>query len=201
MNAPSPLPRLHLLRHGETDWARLGRHTGRTDVSLTARGEAQARQLGERLQGRTFAHVFTSPRERARHTCELAGLGPQATVADDLREWDYGDYEGRTTAEIHADRPAWNLFTDGAPGGENPAAVYARALELVRRVQSLDGEIAIFSHGHFLRVLAAAWVGFPVTLAAGLELGTASHSILGHEHNLRERPCLSLWNATGPAVP
>jgi broad specificity phosphatase PhoE len=195
MAVAASLPRIHLLRHGETAWSLSGQHTSRTDVPLTAHGEDQAGRLGARLRGINFTHVFTSPRLRAQRTCALAGF-THTEVDDDLREWDYGDYEGLTTALIHLKQPVWNLFVDGAPGGESPSAVFARAGRCVRRLQSLEGDIAIFSHGHFLRVLAAAWVGFPVAHSQNLELSTASHGILSYEHNILKNPSISLWNET-----
>jgi broad specificity phosphatase PhoE len=194
------LPRIHLIRHGETEWSLSGRHTSRTDLPLTPEGEKQAVQLKERLPGKGYSHVFTSPRLRARRTCELAGLGASAEIEADLREWEYGDYEGLKSPEIYAQRPDWNLFFDGAPNGESPAEVYARAEGLIRRLQLLSGEIAVFSHGHFLRVLAAAWVGLPVVYARRLALNTASLGILNFEYNLLSRPVIELWNQTGPAV-
>ncbi len=194
MNTASLLPKIHLVRHGETEWSLTGRHTSHTEIPLTVRGEAQARQLGERLRPVKFARIFTSPRARARQTYELAGLSPSAEVETDLREWDYGEYEGRTSAEIHATHPRWNLFADGAPGGESPAEVFARAENFARRLRHLEGNVAIFSHGHFLRVLAAAWVGYPVASAQRLDLDTASVGILGYEHGRAESPVISLWN-------
>ena len=162
MTPPRPLPRIHVIRHGETEWSLSGQHTSRTDILLTARGEAQGRLLGKRLDGIKFSRVFTSPRVRARQTCELAGLAASAEIEPSLREWDYGAYEGRTSAEIRGERPGWNLFVDGALRGESPTEVYARAESFVRRLHQMDGEIAVFSHGHFLRVLATAWIGSPV---------------------------------------
>ncbi len=195
MSASGSLLRIHLVRHGETAWSLSGQHTSRTDIPLTARGEDQARALGARLRAITFTRVFTSPRLRAQRTCALAGFAC-TEIDDDLREWDYGDHEGRTTAQIQVEQSDWNLFIDGAPCGENPSEVLARAGRVVDRLQTLEGDIAVFSHGHFLRVLAAAWVGFPVAHARHLELSTASHGILGYEHNHLKNPSISLWNET-----
>jgi probable phosphoglycerate mutase len=202
MNPPQHnLPRIHLVRHGETEWSIAGRHTSRTEVHLTAEGEEQARRLGEQLRHIDFARVFTSPRLRARQTCELAGFGTIAEVEADLREWDYGDYEGRTSAEIRSVRADWNLFVDGAAGGETPGQVFARAESFATHLQVLDGNILVFSHGHFLRVLAAAWAGFPVVQARRLGLNTGSLSILGFDHQRADSPIISLWNDTSVSVP
>jgi probable phosphoglycerate mutase len=153
------LPIVTLARHGETAWSLSGQHTGLTDLPLTERGERNARRLGERLRGLTFARVFTSPLVRAARTCELAGFRGVAEVDRDLLEWNYGDYEGRRTSEIHAQRPDWQLFRDGCPGGETPEQVGARADRVVSRVRALQGDVLLFSSGHFLRVLAARWLG------------------------------------------
>lgn len=190
------LPRVYLVRHGETEWSLSGRHTSRTDVPLTTRGEEKARQIGQRLQGIDLALVLTSPRQRARRTCELAGLGASAEVEPDLREWDYGQYEGLHTAEISKMRPGWNLFQHGCPGGEDPNQMLERADRIVARLRSFNGNTGIFSHGHFLRVLAARWIGLPVAQGQHLLLSTASLSILGYEHDHRDQPAIGLWNAT-----
>src|SRR6266446_899535 len=153
------LPSVYLARHGETAWSLSGQHTGLTDLPLTERGERNARALGERLHGLTFAKVFTSPLQRATRTCELAGFGPVAEVDRDLVEWDYGEYEGRRTAEILAERPDWQLFRDGCPGGETPAQVGARADRVVSKVRAVRGDVLVFSSAHILRVLAARWLG------------------------------------------
>jgi broad specificity phosphatase PhoE len=183
-----------LARHGETAWSLTGQHTGRTDLPLTERGERNARRLGERLRETVFDKVLASPLRRALRTCELAGFRDTAVLDGDLVEWDYGDYEGLTTAEIHARRPAWELFEDGCPGGESPAQVGARAERVVGRLRMVAGNVLVFSSGHFLRVLATRWIGAP-TPAPGkhLLLTTASLSALGYEHNLT-RPVISLWN-------
>src|ERR1700739_2309888 len=153
------LPIIYLARHGETAWSLSGQHTGLTDLPLTERGERNASRLGERLRGLTFAKAFTSPLQRAARTCELAGFGTIAEVDGDLLEWNYGDYEGRRTAEIHAERPDWQLFRDGCPGGESPDQIGARADRVVSRVRAVQGDVLLFSSGHFLRVFAARWLG------------------------------------------
>jgi len=184
--------RIVLIRHGETEWSRSGRHTSFTDVALTAQGRAEARPLVERLAGIEFALVLTSPRQRARDTCELAGLGGRAEVTDDLTEWDYGAYEGSTTAEIRRDVPNWTIFSHGAPDGEAAAAVAARADRVIERACEAGGVVALFSHGHFLRVLGARWVGLPPSAGALLALDTATLSFLGHE---RDQRVLRVWNS------
>jgi probable phosphoglycerate mutase len=186
-------PKIYLARHGETEWSLSGQHTGRTDIPLTERGERNARSLGERLQGTHFTRVLTSPLQRAKRTCELAGFGKQAESDRELVEWDYGEYEGRRTADIRKERPGWYLFRDGCPGGETLDAVGARADRVLTRLRAAGGDVLLFSHGHFLRVLGARWLGLPVSDARLLLLTTASLSILGYEHNLEE-PVLRLWN-------
>jgi probable phosphoglycerate mutase len=181
-----------LVRHGETEWSASGRHTSFTDVALTSRGREQAHALAARLAGTKFALVLTSPRQRARDTCALAGLGAQAEVTDDLAEWDYGDYEGRTTEEIRAEVPGWTIFGHGAPGGETAEQVSARADRVLARAAAAGGVVAVFSHGHFLRVLGARWIGQPAAAGAWLGLDTATLSTLGHE---REQCVLRTWNA------
>jgi probable phosphoglycerate mutase len=193
------LPRVYLARHGETAWTISHQHTGRTDIPLTARGEANARSLGERLKGETFELVFTSPLGRARRTCELAGFGARCQAEADLLEWDYGAYEGRTTAEIRAERPGWYLFRDGCPGGESVEAVGARADRVVDRLKQVRGHVILFGHGHFFRVLAARWLGLPPADARLFWLGTAALCILGYEHALDE-PVVILWNDDRHAV-
>lgn len=189
------LPVIYLARHGETVWSLSGQHTGLTDLPLTERGERNARALGERLTGLTFAKVLTSPLQRAARTCALAGFEGVAEVDRDLREWNYGDYEGRTSAEIHAQRPDWQLFRDGCPGGESPQDVGARADRVVRRVRALQGDVLLFSSGHFLRTLTARWLGLEPAGGRLLLLGTAALSALSYEHNLSE-PVIRLWNDT-----
>jgi probable phosphoglycerate mutase len=153
------LPSVYLARHGETAWSLSGQHTGRTDLALTERGERNARALGERLRGLAFAGVFTSPLQRAARTCEPTGFGAVAEIDSDLVEWDYGQFEGRRTAEIHSGRPDWQLFREGCPGGESPDQVGARADRVVGRVRAVKGDVLLFSSGHFLRVLVARWLG------------------------------------------
>jgi len=180
------------VRHGETEWSSRGRHTSFTDVALTPHGREEARPLVARLAEFDFALVLTSPRQRARETCDLAGLGARAEVIEDLVEWDYGDYEGLTTAEIRARVPGWTIFADGAPGGETAAEVTARADRVIARAEAAGGVVALFSHGHFLRVLGARWIGLPASGGARLALDTATVSTLGHEH---EQRVLRTWNS------
>jgi probable phosphoglycerate mutase len=189
------LPVVYLARHGETEWSLSGRHTGLTDLPLTARGERNARRLGERLRGLTFAKVFTSPLQRAAKTCELAGFKAVAEMDRDLVEWNYGDYEGKRSAEILSARPDWQLFRDGCPNGESPAQITERADRVVRRVRSVPGNTLIFSSGHFLRVFTARWLGLEPAAGRFLLLLTASLSALGYEHNLSE-PVIRFWNDT-----
>ena len=189
------LPIVYLARHGETAWTLSGQHTGLTDLPLTKRGERNARRLEERLRGVTFAQVWTSPLQRATRTCELAGFGAVAEIDRDLVEWNYGVYEGRRTADIHRERPEWQLFRDGCPGGESPQEVGARADRVVTRVRAVSGDVLVFSSGHFLRVLAARWLGLEATLGRYFVLSTASLSALGYEHNLSQ-PVIRLWDDT-----
>ena len=188
-------PTLYLARHGETAWSLSGQHTGLTDLPLTEQGERNARNLGPRLAGLTFAKVFTSPLQRATRTCELAGFAAAAEVDRDLVEWDYGDYEGLRTAEIHDKRPEWKLFRDGCPGGESPDQIGARADRVVSRVRAVKGDVLIFSSGHFLRVLAARWLGLEPVNGRLFMLKTASLSALGYENELSQ-PVISLWDDT-----
>ncbi len=182
-----------LVRHGQTEWSATGRHTSHTDLDLTAEGERQAQALAKSLADRAFTAVFASPRRRALRTAELAGLHLTA-VDGELAEWDYGDYEGLTTPEIRRSRPGWQLWTDGCPGGESPDQVGARLDRVLSRVRPLlrDGDVALISHGHALRVLAARWIGQPAAFGGRLSLGTATLSMLGHEH---EVPSIHSWNA------
>jgi broad specificity phosphatase PhoE len=189
------LPVIYLARHGETDWSLTGRHTGLTDLPLTDLGEHNARGLREKLSLLEFTGVFTSPLLRARRTCELAGFGSVAAIVPDLVEWDYGEYEGRRTVEIRAEHPGWQLFRDGCPRGESPQQVAERADRVVNRLRALPGNILLFSSGHFLRVLAARWVGIDIFGARTFTLSTASLSALGYEHSL-EQPAIRLWNET-----
>jgi len=192
----STLPITYLARHGETAWSLSGRHTGLTDVPLTARGETNARRLGERLRHLELAGVWTSPLQRAATTCELAGFAAMAQRDPDLVEWDYGDYEGRRTAEILQERPRWQLFIDGCPGGESPADVGARADRVIDRIRTADGDVLLFSSAHFLRVLGARWLGLPPGGGRYFMLATASLSALGYEHDVEE-PVIRFWNDTG----
>ena len=187
------LPTVYLARHGETAWSISGQHTGRTDIPLTERGERNARRLGERLKGLKFETILTSPLQRAARTCELAGFGKLAEVEPDLLEWDYGEYEGRRSVEIHAESPRWRLFRDGCPGGESPGQVGARADHIVRRIRALKGDVLLFSSGHFLRVLAARWIGLEPAAGRFFLLSTASLSALSYEHSLSE-PAVRLWD-------
>ena len=189
------LPVLCLARHGETAWSLSGQHTGLTELPLTERGERNARNLGPRLAGLTFAKVFTSPLQRATRTCELAGFAAPAEVDRDLVEWNYGDYEGLRTAEIHDKRPEWQLFRDGCPGGESPDQIGARADRVLSRVRAVSGDVLIFSSGHFLRVLAARWLGLEPVNGRLFMLKTASLSALGYENELSQ-PVISLWDDT-----
>lgn len=189
------LPLLYLARHGETAWSRSGQHTGVTDLPLDEHGEFEARRLRERLAGLAFAKVFTSPLQRAARTCEIAGFKAVAQTDPDLVEWNYGKYEGRRTAEIHAEAPGWELFRDGCPGGESPAQVGARADRVVGRVRAVEGNVLIFSSGHFLRVLAARWLGLEPAGGKFFMLHTASVSVLGYENALAH-PAVRLWNDT-----
>jgi broad specificity phosphatase PhoE len=190
------LPIVYLARHGETARTLSGQHTGLTDLALTERGERNARRLEERLRGLSFARVFTSPLKRAARTCELAGFGAVAEVDRDLVEWDYSQYEGRRTAEIRKERPDWELFRDGCPGGESPPEVAARADRVVNRVRAVQGDVLLFSSGHFIRVLATRWIGFDVTAnAKRFMLSTASLGAVGYENEL-SRPVIRLWNDT-----
>ena len=190
------LPILYLARHGETAWSLSGQHTGLTDLPLTENGERNARRLGERLKGLTFAKVWTSPLQRAARTCELAGVGAVAEVDRDLVEWDYGQYEGRRSAEIRAERSDWQLFRDGCPGGESPGQVSERADRVVRLVRAVSGNVLLFSSGHFIRVLATRWLGLePTANCRFFMLSTASLSAMGYEHDF-SRPVIRLWNET-----
>ena len=192
-DASSP-PRLFFMRHGETEWSRTGQHTGVTDLPLTPSGEEEANTLRARVKGIAFAHVFRSPRLRARQTCELAGLSEGSVEEPDLAEWDYGDYEGRRSVDIRAERTGWTIFRDGCPGGEMPDDIAARADRLIARLRALSGNIALFSHGEFGRVLALRWIDAPVLMGRNLALGTASLSILAYEPRHPDTPVIALWN-------
>jgi broad specificity phosphatase PhoE len=180
-----------LVRHGETEWTRTRRHTGRTDIPLTEEGRRQARLVGEALRGRSFGLVLTSPLRRARETCELAGFGEQAQIREELAEWDYGEYDGRTTAEIRAERPGWSLWRDGVPGGEAAADVGRRAARVIEALRAAESDALLFGHGHQLRVLAARWLGLEPADGRLFYLSTSTISILGYE---RENAVLRRWN-------
>lgn len=182
---------LWLVRHGETEWSASGQHTGRTDLPLTPEGKLHARQIGGFLNGRGFALVLTSPSERARETCRLAGYGENAIIDRNLREWDYGEYEGRTTPEIQIERPGWSLWRDGVIGGERIDQVAVRAQKLIDRAAAGSGDTLLFAHGHILRVLAACWLGLPPEAGSLFSLGPASVSVLGYEHDTR---VITEWN-------
>jgi broad specificity phosphatase PhoE len=194
MSAPDQLSELYFIRHGETAWSLAGQHTGRTDLPLTERGEREARELRARLSRLSFDHVVTSPRKRAQQTCELSGLAASATTDPDLAEWDYGAYEGRRSADIHVERPGWNIFTDGCPGGESPEQVTVRADRLITHLRTLSGRVAVFSHGHFGRVLGVRWIGLPLSQARHFLLGTASLSVLGQGSDPMNPPVIVHWN-------
>ena len=198
---PRTPPQLYLIRHGATAWTETGQHTSRTDLVLSAGGEAEARALEPRLRDIAFAHVLISPRQRARQTCELAGLGAQADVDPDLAEWDYGDYEGRSSADIHRTSPHWNLFLDGCPHGESPQRIADRADRLIERLRVLNGPIALFTHGQFGCALAARWIGLPVIDAEHFALSTATLSLLDHATHHPEVPVIALWNSEFPERP
>ncbi len=187
------LPQFWLVRHGETAWSLTRQHTGRSDIPLTKGGEEAAQRLGERLSARPFSQIWSSPSQRARRTGELAGFSQRIAIVEDLAEWDYGAYEGRTTKEILADRPDWMLFRDGCPQGETPDDITARADRVVERLRASTSDILIFSSAHILRVLAARWLGLPAAAGALFILDTASISILGYEHNDAER-VIRGWN-------
>ena len=185
-------PELVLVRHGETEWSRAGKHTGRTDIPLTDAGRRTAEVLRAPLSARSFARVLSSPLSRAADTCRLAGFGSEAELRDELLEWDYGEYDGLTTPEIREGRPGWFLWRDGCPGGESPDEVAARIDRLIAELQQLDGDAILFAHGHVLRVLSARWIELGPARGAHLVLGTATLSVLGWE---RDTPAIRLWNA------
>ena len=188
----NPEQKVYLLRHGETEWSLNGRHTGVTDIPLTENGRKLARQLQPILAREKFVMVLTSPLQRARETCELAGLGTLASVDRDLMEWNYGEYEGLTTEQIRQTRPDWSVFRDGCPGGESPLQVSVRADRIVSRVRTFDGNVALFSHGHILRVLAARWINLSASYGENFLLDTATLNVLGY---YRESPAFKIWNA------
>jgi len=195
-SATEPRLSLYFIRHGQTEWSLTGQHTGRTDLPLTTQGEDQARELVPWLEQVHFTRVLTSPRQRARRTCALAGLGARAEIELDLQEWDYGDYEGKLSLDIRKQRPGWNAFQDGCPGGESPEQVAARADRLIVRLCSMDGKVALFSHGEFGLALAARWIGLPVIDGQHFLLGTASLSILGYNPAHPKIRVIALWNVS-----
>ncbi|HEX5606834.1 MAG TPA: histidine phosphatase family protein [Candidatus Binatia bacterium] len=184
--------KVYLLRHGETEWSLNGRHTGITDIPLTDNGRRIARLLQPILARETFAMILTSPLQRARETCELAGLGSLATIDRDLMEWNYGDYEGLTTEQIRQTNPNWSVFRDGCPGGESPLEIGVRADRVLARIRATDGNVALFAHGHILRVLAARWINLSATYGEHFLLDTATLNVLGY---YRESPAFKIWNA------
>jgi broad specificity phosphatase PhoE len=194
------LPTIYLIRHGETEWSRLGRHTSHSDIALTARGQEEAAAVRRRLAGVTFSHVVSSPRLRALRTREIAGLGQAVEIEPGVREWEYGDYEGLRSEEILRSNPAWNIYRDGCPHGELPAQIAARADDVAARLRAREGNVAVVSHGHFLRVLAVRWIGLPIEVAQYFALGTASLGILGFERESLDRPVIALWNEK-PVIP
>jgi broad specificity phosphatase PhoE len=194
MPAHNSGPDIWLIRHGETEWSLSGQHTGRTDIPLTAAGERSAEQIGRYLAGRPFGLVLTSPLQRARTTCRLAGYGGVALVDADLSEWDYGAYEGRTSAQIQKDAPGWTIWTAPVPGGETIQQVAARATRVIARAaECRTGDVALFAHGHLLRVLTACWLGLPPDAGRLFALETGSLSVLGYERDTR---VIARWNIT-----
>jgi broad specificity phosphatase PhoE len=189
-----PLPDVYLVRHGETEWTLSGRHTGLTDLPLTQGGEEQANQLRDRLKVMRFAKVFTSPLLRAIRTCELSGYGSVAQADRDLVEWNYGDYEGRTRGQILMDRPDWLIFRHGCPDGESPQDVSIRADRFIFRIRQVEGNVLVFSSGHFLRVLIARWLGLEPFGGGYFKLATATLSVLGYDHNNQAEPVIRLLN-------
>jgi len=186
------IQQVYLIRHGETEWSLSGQHTGITDIPLTENGRNVARLLKPVLAKESFARVMTSPLQRARETCELAGLGDRAEIEPDLMEWNYGDYEGLAPKQIHAKAPGWMIFRDGCPGGESPEQVGARADRVIARVRALKGDVALFAHGHIFRVFAARWLGFPAAAGGHFLLDTATLNVLSY---YRDIPAVKRWNA------
>lgn len=193
------MPQVYLVRHGETRWTISRQHTGLTDIPLTENGERDAKKLGQNLKHFKPAHVFTSPLQRAKRTCDLAGFGSTAVIDPDLIEWDYGDFEGITTAEIRSKYPDWNVFRDGCPGGESVVMIGARADRMIAKLRALNADAMIFSSGHFSRVFAARWIGLPAAAGRHLLLGTATLSILSYDHGFDE-PAIKLWNDPRPGL-
>jgi broad specificity phosphatase PhoE len=196
IGAPTRSLSLYLIRHGQTKWSISHQHTGRTDIPLTGEGEREARSVGERLRAISFSHILSSPMQRAQRTFALTGLPNTAEIEPDLSEWDYGDYEGERTEDIRKGRPNWKIFRDGCPNGEMPTQVSARADRLIARLRTLEGKVALFSHGQFSCVLGARWIELPVMDGPHFLLGTASLSILGYDPDHPEVPVIALWNAS-----
>lgn len=186
---------VYLVRHGETEWSLSGQHTGTTDIPLTENGRKLAKRLEPVLASESFALILTSPLERARQTCELAGLGARAQIDRDLTEWNYGDYEGLTPKQIHAQAPGWMLFSDGCPGGETPAQIGTRVDRVITRVRAVDGHVALFAHGHIFRVFAARWLGLQASAGCHFLLETATLNILSYYRGI---PAVKRWNALLP---
>jgi probable phosphoglycerate mutase len=197
-NAQKPPLQLFVIRHGETEWSLSGQHTGVTEVPLTAHGEDEARALAPMFREIAFARVLASPRQRARRTCELAGLGAAVEIEPNLAEWLYGDYEGLTPAEIAARRPGWEVFRDGCPGGETPEQVSDRADRLLQTLRAAEGNVALFTHGHFGRALAVRWIDLPIATGRRFGLRTASIGILGYDPAHPDAPVIALWNEVPP---
>ena len=187
-----PKQQVFLIRHGETEWSVSGQHTGATDIPLTDNGRRVARLLEPVLAKESFVKVWTSPLQRARETCELAGLGARAEVDRDLTEWNYGDYEGLTPKQIHAKAPGWMIFTDGCPGGESPKQIGERVDRVIAKIRTVDGHVALFAHGHVFRVFVARWLGLPAEAGRFFMLDTATLNILGY---YRDIPAVKRWNA------
>jgi probable phosphoglycerate mutase len=187
--------KVYVVRHGETEWSLSGQHTGVTDISLTENGRAVARRLQPILAEESFAQVLTSPLIRARETCQLAGLGSRAAVEPDLKEWNYGEYEGLTPKQIHDRQPGWMIFRDGCPGGETPAQIGARVDRVIARVRTVPGNVALFAHGHVFRVLVARWIGIPAGGGQHFLLDTATLNVLGYYY---DSPAVRIWNAPLP---
>ena len=199
-DAPDCGMELYFMRHGETAWSLTGQHSGSTDLPLTPHGEAEARALGALLHGVKFDHLLTSPRERARRTAELSGH-PGAVNEPDLAEWNYGDYDGQTMAEIKVQRPDWDIYLDGCPGGESPEQISTRADRLIARLSSLNGCVAAFSHGHFGRVMAVRWIGLPITIAKHFGINTASYAVLDRDPGRDYHARIVQWNVTAARPP
>ncbi|HEY2419527.1 MAG TPA: histidine phosphatase family protein [Steroidobacteraceae bacterium] len=191
---------IYLIRHGETAWSLSGQHTGRTDLPLTEHGEQQARRVGQLLRPLRWSQVLASPLQRARRTCELAGLGEAMQLEPNLREWDYGQYEGLTNAQIKAQQADWDVFRDGCPGGESSEQMRVRADAVCARLRALSGSVAVFSHGHFLRALAVRWIELPLAHGRSFGLNAGAVSLLGYEHHSLQEPAIELWNLVPPCV-